>query len=65
MYPTVSAEIVRAEQAYRLEGFRRWSRRQVAGAEYAASDQPAVVQAEVSGGRARRHRHTSRPVLGR
>lgn len=65
MFPMITQEIVRAEQAHRLEGFRRWSRRHAVGAPYAEAAQVAEVTDVVTADAPRRHRSTVRPVLGR
>ncbi len=56
MFPTVTTDIVHAEQARRLEGFRRWSRRQLRPAGPDADDVERPLQG---------HRGALRPVLGR
>lgn len=57
MFPTVTPDIVRAEQSHRLEGFRRWSLLHRGGVEPEAG-RDGVAQTPS------RHSHY-RPALGR
>ena len=55
MFPMFTPELVHTEQARRLEGFRRWSRRQHRAAGPAANDLERPTQG---------HHRALRPVLG-
>ncbi len=68
MYPTTTYDVVRSEQAHRLEGYRRWSllRSGPAGAADPTSStrSGAGTTPSSSGGR-RTGQHSLRAVLGR
>jgi hypothetical protein len=58
MFPMYNPEFVRAEQSYRLEGFRRWSRRRgETNGSVGVDHTPSVDKGH--------HRVVIRPAVGR